>query len=587
MRTHQVMAAVKSVIACAIFALGSVAQANAEEKTPEIPKQIMSMFDGKTDTPPKREYLGKTELYNLLSKHPVFCDGSHDGLYECTQVFFDSDTTGRLHSQTQINKEAKATIYQETPFNLSDDGLCTTIAATDLSIKVSGNGNSEISRLSQFLSEYIYALDYYVTDDCLKFTHPGTKSVEQSAPTLDQYEVFRLTNGQWKTDKNPTPTTFYETWTMATGSFKVTKLISRKVSSEELFTKQVAIFGQKAIVGTTGSEDRKSAAHVFDVKTGKQTSELTIKNRGGPQPLAATIAISDKAALLGAQDTKGNMAGIYLFDITTGQQTGQFAITDDKTEQFDDPSYAPVGISGSTAMVGLRDFTKPEGKFGSVIYLLDTATGKLLAELVPSSGIDKNTLIGSAAISGNRAILGAPYGAPGAPRDDGGAAYLFNAETGKLIAKLIPDMPSSYYGRDVAISGNTAIVSAPFDSEVLIGAAYLFDTTTGKQIAKLTAGNAAGRGIFGSSVAISGSTAVVGATGMDLTGDGAYARGSAYVFDVSTGSQISWITAGNKTDGRSFGALAGVAGDSILIRSLGAAQGEEVADTVYLFQPEQ
>ena len=59
------------------------------------------------------------------------------------------------------------------------------------------------------------------------------------------------------------------------------------------------------------------------------------------------------------------------------------------------------------------------------------------------------------------------------------------------------------------------------------GSAYLFDATTGNQLAKLTASDAAPGDEFGFSVAISGNTAIVGASQDDDAGSNS---GSAYLF---------------------------------------------------------
>jgi len=81
------------------------------------------------------------------------------------------------------------------------------------------------------------------------------------------------------------------------------------------------------------------------------------------------------------------------------------------------------------------------------------------------------------------------------------------------------------FGASVAISGSTAIVGARYDDDS--GSAYLFDVATGGQLFKLTASDAAAGDVFGVSVAISGATALVGARWDDDAGTDS---GSAYLF---------------------------------------------------------
>ncbi|MEX2015116.1 MAG: hypothetical protein WD873_00675, partial [Candidatus Hydrogenedentales bacterium] len=66
------------------------------------------------------------------------------------------------------------------------------------------------------------------------------------------------------------------------------------------------------------------------------------------------------------------------------------------------------------------------------------------------------------------------------------------------------------FGWQVAISGNLAIVGAPFDDipGINSGSAYLFNASTGQEIFKLEASDAISGAEFGRSVAVSGNTAV-------------------------------------------------------------------------------
>jgi hypothetical protein len=103
-----------------------------------------------------------------------------------------------------------------------------------------------------------------------------------------------------------------------------------------------------------------------------------------------------------------------------------------------------------------------------------------------------------------------------------------------MTAKLLADdgEANDGFGFSVAISGDRVIVGAHGDSGpngTDSGSAYLFEEINGVwvQQAKLTASDGAANDEFGSSVAISGDVAIVGAPGND--GDGS-AAGSAYVF---------------------------------------------------------
>ncbi len=158
--------------------------------------------------------------------------------------------------------------------------------------------------------------------------------------------------------------------------------------------------------------------------------------------------------------------------------------------------------------------------------------GDQLFKLLPDDGAVEDRFGHSVAISGATAIVGADL-----DDDNGsfsGSAYVFDTTTGRQIAKLLPDdgAEADFFGLSVAISGATAIVGAPWndDNGTNSGSAYLFDTTTGRQTAKVLAKDGAAGDEFGTSLAISGATAIGGAPRDDDNGTDS---GSAYLFDAS------------------------------------------------------
>ncbi len=115
-----------------------------------------------------------------------------------------------------------------------------------------------------------------------------------------------------------------------------------------------------------------------------------------------------------------------------------------------------------------------------------------------------------------------------------GSAYLYDfSDPNNIIETKLTASDAAEFDAfgSVALSGATALVGASWDGGLGggFGSAYLFDVATGSQIAKLTASDAAAFDHFGS-VAISGSTALVGAYGNDDAGSDS---GSAYLFDLA------------------------------------------------------
>jgi hypothetical protein len=136
------------------------------------------------------------------------------------------------------------------------------------------------------------------------------------------------------------------------------------------------------------------------------------------------------------------------------------------------------------------------------------------------------------------------------------------------------DVPGDKFGSSVAINGNTIVVEA-LDATTTYssgpipfpipgpGAAYLF-TGSGSdwtQNQKLTASDGAEYDSFGSSVAISGDTIVIGAPGTTV---GGIAQGAAYTF---TESGSNWnlsaeLSAPNGEQGAAFGSAITIDGST-------------------------
>ncbi len=200
-----------------------------------------------------------------------------------------------------------------------------------------------------------------------------------------------------------------------------------------------------------------------------------------------------------------------------------------------------VDICDDFAIVGdYRSNVSNKRSCGAVhIYELKDGEWKQKQQLAPSGAYD--CLGYSVAIDGKVAIAGSPY-ADASGKSDCGAAYIFHLEDGKWMQKekLQPlDLKNhDRFGNAVAIDGNVAIVGvslADTPGKTSVGAAYIFHYEGGKwkQQNKLQPLDLDSDDHFGSSVAISGNWAIVGAFRADASGKGQ--SGAAYIFQLQDG----------------------------------------------------
>jgi hypothetical protein len=179
------------------------------------------------------------------------------------------------------------------------------------------------------------------------------------------------------------------------------------------------------------------------------------------------------------------------------------------------------------------------------------ASALTLTEVAKLTAIDgtADDLFGiSVALYGDTAVVGA-FWADAAGVTDSGAAYVFtrSGTTWTQQAKLVASDGAAYdyFGRSVALAGDTAVVgayAADAAGATNAGAAYVF-TRSGDswtQQAKLVASDGTLNDLFGISVALAGDTAVVGAYLADAAG--VSNAGAAYVFALAntpTGGDVT------------------------------------------------
>lgn len=232
---------------------------------------------------------------------------------------------------------------------------------------------------------------------------------------------------------------------------------------------------------------------------------------------------------------------------------------------------ARVSLSGSTAVVA-SSREDENGLDAGAAYVFDVATGTQAYKLLPDDGAANDRFGISTDIEGHVVIVGSHFD------DDfgnvSGSAYVFDAGTGQQLAKITPPDPSAgqLFGVSVALSGTTAVIGAVGDSTngETAGAAYLYDLSSPSSpsiIAKLIAEDSSAYDNFGNQVAIDGSFVLIGASNTDNAGGLDPGPGSAYVFDAATGQELAEITPSDGVAGDRFGWDVAISGTTAVIGS--------------------
>jgi MYXO-CTERM domain-containing protein len=237
-----------------------------------------------------------------------------------------------------------------------------------------------------------------------------------------------------------------------------------------------------------------------------------------------------------------------------------------------------VAVSGTLAVVGAPSHTvSGHAQAGAAyVWVQSGSTWSQQQELTASDAAKGDGFGQSVAVSGTIVVVGAPYHTVGG-HSEAGAAYVFvqSGTTWSQQQELTAGdaAASDAFGNSVAVSGTTAVVGAPFheaNGHSESGAAYVFTQagTTWSQQQELTAGDGATADLFGFSVAVSGSIALVGA--YQHTVGTTVSAGAAYVWVQSgtTWSTQQELTASDGAISDFFGYSVSVSGTTAIVGAL-------------------
>lgn len=225
-----------------------------------------------------------------------------------------------------------------------------------------------------------------------------------------------------------------------------------------------------------------------------------------------------------------------------------------------------VALDGDTAVVGAPADTCSAGlSICGAAYVFTRLEGAWILEqkLMASDAAGDSAFGIAVALSGDTLLVGAMQ-ADCVAGLDCGAVYFFTREGNRWTEQqklTASDAAENHgFGRSIALSGSTALVGGG-------GAAYVFYRSGPDWIEqqKLTASDTPGD-FFGWSVALSGDTALVGAMYHACAGGG-YQCGAVYVYTRSGGTwtEQQRLTARDAQENAAFGQSVAVSGDTAFV----------------------
>ena len=365
--------------------------------------------------------------------------------------------------------------------------------------------------------------------------------------------------------------------------------------------------------GSTGNrlqqtvpDARVSALATLEAPVTSEIAKLTATDADELDHLGTSVAIHGDTLIAGAfrdsHDSSINAGSAYVFvqDFGGAGAWGQAAKLIGSDTASCDYFGISVAISGDTAVVGARH-NSPEGlsEAGSAyIFMRDqggaNAWGQV-AKLTAADAEPGDSFGLSVAISGDTVVVGSAW------EDSNGiyhagSAYVFMRNFlgedawGQVVKLTASDAEEKdEFGTSVAIDGNTLVVGAVGDIQpglLGIGSAYIFMRNLGGannwgQLTKMSGSDGEAGDEFGTSVAISGNSVVVGVAG--------YAGEKAYIFNRDLGGSDAWgqvakLTASDAATKDDFGQSVAIDRDAVVVGAMfGGPPGQTAAGSTYIF----
>lgn len=331
------------------------------------------------------------------------------------------------------------------------------------------------------------------------------------------------------------------------------KLIASDGALGDYFGYSVALSGGTAVIGAFKDDDPilgedAGSAYVFarSGKTWHQEAKLTAIDGAPNDTFGGNVAVSGDTIVIGSMrdDDRGENSGsAHIFMRSNGIWTSQAKILASDGAKGDAFGQS-VALSGNTIIIGSpRDDVNGEDRGSVYAFIRDGAIWREHAKLTADDGADGDLFGISVAISGETILVGADLHDEVAP--NAGAVYVYTrtgnrwSQQAKLTAS--DGGETDIFGVRVALSGDTALISARRDDDDIMGvdagSAYIFvrSGTAWSQEQKLIAPDGAEDDRFGRSVALLGDRALIGAMHRDDKGENS---GSAYVFERN---DKSWV----------------------------------------------
>lgn len=326
------------------------------------------------------------------------------------------------------------------------------------------------------------------------------------------------------------------------------KIVPDDGEAFEFFGWSVALRADTAVVSAISDDDNGDNAgsvyvYRYDGTVWNREAKLLASDGAAGDHFGVSVALSGDTLLVGADldGDNGTWSGsAYVFERQGTQWTERQKLLPSTPFSYEHFG-ASVGLDGDVAVVGA--YGGPSQLFRGTAYVFrrNGPTWQQEASLVGSQSVPLDFFASAVAVAGGRVLCGARWAdlpGPSFTILETGEAYIFHRVGGvwseeQRLTEENPQ-PGDGFGYSVSLRNTLALIGVHNRDEIGIrsGEAVLFRNVDGfwQREPRLVPADSAAEDMFGLSVALGGSYAVIGAPRDD---DHAANAGVAYVFDIA------------------------------------------------------
>ncbi len=350
----------------------------------------------------------------------------------------------------------------------------------------------------------------------------------------------------------------------ASGDWNYKQSVVASANDNALFGYSVAVSADTAFVtapSRKGTDGSSGAVEIYARDAlGNWNWLQALPNLG--LSVGQVLAIDDDTAVVGEPDqdfgVNAQQGAAYVFVRTrtaSGDTWVQQAALADLGGSFYDNFGSAVAIDGNTIAIGSQRTNGKEGV--AYVYVRSGTTWSLQSKFSPAAK-EANDYFGSAvALRGNRLVVGAPGAA-----HNTGASYVFertgSSWTEKKRITASDAAAGDFFGAPIALNGAGDVVVAAtdksIDSKVAVGRVYVFSGSAWTNEAQIDSASPDDNNDFGNSLAVAGNRLAIGEPGANSA--------SLYLRDGAAWTLQSVVTG---EDAARFGTSVALSGSTVLV----------------------